>query len=72
MQSQDKKDQEEKGKKARPESYPKPTETDTQLQNQDEFTGLKPNETGNLQDSSIETQKDAPNQDVNFNPKPLL
>ncbi len=27
----------------RPESYPKPTETDTQLQNQPEYTDQEPN-----------------------------
>jgi len=39
-------EREEKKNKDRPESYPKPTETDTQLQNQEEFTGMKPNEPG--------------------------
>ncbi len=38
---------EEKGKNDRPESYPKPTETDQQLKNQDEYSTMQPN---NLQD----------------------
>jgi hypothetical protein len=34
---------EEKGRKDRPESYPKPTEADQQLKNQDEYSTMQPN-----------------------------
>ena len=33
-----------KDKNARPEAYPKPTETDNQLANQDEFIDQQPND----------------------------
>ena len=34
----------EKNNHERPEAYPKPSETDNQLKNQDEYSTLKPNE----------------------------
>ena len=47
----------DKKSKDRPESYPKPTETDTQLQNQEEFTGLKPNEPAIAEDLKRESEE---------------
>ncbi len=41
---------EEKNKKTRPEAYPRPTETDSQLKNQPEFIDQQPND---FEDKSI-------------------
>ncbi len=38
----------ENNKQHRPESYPKPTEMDAALKQQDEYTTLKPNEQGTI------------------------
>lgn len=44
----------EKNKQYRPESYPKPTEMDSALRQQDEYTTLKPNEQGHISGVSQE------------------
>lgn len=51
---------EEKGSHDRPESYPKPNETDTQLKNQDEFSTLNAGNVGNPQETSVPTPKEQP------------
>lgn len=50
----------EKNKQHRPESYPKPTEMDMALRQQDEYTTLKPNEQGHINGVS---QLDNPGED---------
>ncbi len=49
---------EEKRSNDRPESYPKPNETDTQLKNQDEFSTLNAGKVGNPQETSVPTPKE--------------
>lgn len=50
----------ENNKQLRPESYPKPTEMDMALRQQDEYTTLKPNEQGHITGVS---QQDNPGED---------
>jgi hypothetical protein len=50
----------EKNKQHRPESYPKPTEMDAALKQQDEYATLKPNEQGTITGVS---QLDNPGED---------
>lgn len=47
-------------KQHRPESYPKPTEMDAALKQQDEYSTLKPNEQGTITGVS---QQDNPGED---------
>ena len=54
----------EKNKQHRPESYPKPTEMDSALRQQDEYSTLKPNEQGTITGVS---QLDNPGEDNSAN-----
>ncbi|HEY1112453.1 MAG TPA: hypothetical protein VGE66_02795 [Chitinophagaceae bacterium] len=52
----------ERNKYDRPESYPKPTETDEQLKNQPEFIDQEPNTyTREISDIPEHEEEDAPN-----------
>jgi hypothetical protein len=42
----------DKDRTARPEAYPKPSETDQQLKQQDEYSTLQPNREADSQDAS--------------------
>ena len=58
----------EKKEQQRPEAYPKPTETDKQLQNQPEFIDQQPNDfndksISNVPGSNAERQSNDPNKD---------
>lgn len=58
----------EKKEQERPEAYPKPTETDTQLQNQPEFIDQQPNDfndksVSDIPGSNAERQGSDPNKD---------
>ena len=53
----------DKDKQERPEAYPKPTETDSQLQNQTEFIDQQPND---FSDKSI-SDISSPNADKQAN-----
>jgi hypothetical protein len=43
---------EDKDRTARPEAYPKPSETDQQWKQQDEYSTLQPNKVADSQDAS--------------------
>lgn len=60
----------EKERPGRPEAYPKPTETDKQLQNQSEFIDQQPNDfndksVSDLPATNIERQTNDPSRDLN-------
>lgn len=57
-----------KDKNDRPEAYPKPTETDQQLQNQPEFIDQQPNDfndksISDIPAKNVERQSNDPNRD---------
>jgi hypothetical protein len=59
----------DKNKHGRPEAYPRPTETDSQLKNQPEFIDQQPNDFRDKTISDIPVQADErqsndPNEDV--------
>lgn len=46
----------DKDKQVRPESYPKPTETDEMMKNQDEFSTLQPNSSQEMMSGNLNEQ----------------
>ncbi|HVK97592.1 MAG TPA: hypothetical protein VM368_07240 [Flavisolibacter sp.] len=63
----------DKDNQVRPESYPKPTETDSQLHNQAEFIDQQPNDFNDKSisdlpvNNSSDRQSNDPDKDINSN-----